>query len=313
MAIPGKLPSLVRPALLGPSGEPGAATFAPSAALDAPLDTVAVRKPRAVAEEDPVRPLIIAHRGASHDAPENTLAAFRLAFQKHDADGIEFDVRLTQDGKVVVFHDEDTSRLAPQKLTVRESTLAQLQQLDIGQHEGIIQRIPELKDVLALVPAHKKAFVELKEDMLNDKALAQAVAAELERNDPRIFASAFDGGTLAAFHQAAPEFPTALLFEAQATQGEHTLRPEDAASMADASHAQALSPHYQIVLDGVPRNWGDRPVNVWTVDSPEAMQALAKKGVASIITNEPGMAREALGRGPAPVNSDWLTAGIEER
>ena len=77
--------------------------------------------------------LIIAHRGASHEAPENTLAAFRLAWEEQ-ADGIEGDFYLTSDGQIVCIHDKTTKRVAPKQpeLTVAKSTLKQLRSLDVG-------------------------------------------------------------------------------------------------------------------------------------------------------------------------------------
>ena len=77
--------------------------------------------------------LIVAHRGASHDAPENTLAAFRLAWEK-DADAIEGDFYLTRDQQIVCLHDETTERTAPGQtcLQVAESTREQLRTLDVG-------------------------------------------------------------------------------------------------------------------------------------------------------------------------------------
>ncbi len=75
--------------------------------------------------------LIVGHRGASHAAPENTLAAFDLAWQE-GADGAEGDFRLTRDGRIVCIHDEDTERTAGKKLVVATTTLAELQQLDVG-------------------------------------------------------------------------------------------------------------------------------------------------------------------------------------
>src|SRR5687767_10257607 len=73
----------------------------------------------------------IAHRGASHDAPENTLAAVRLAWAQH-ADAVEVDVHLTRDGRLAVIHDPDTQRTAGVARVVAQSTLAELQLLDVG-------------------------------------------------------------------------------------------------------------------------------------------------------------------------------------
>ncbi|MFV2065815.1 MAG: glycerophosphodiester phosphodiesterase family protein, partial [Pirellulales bacterium] len=98
--------------------------------------------------------LIVGHRGASHDAPENTLAAFQLAWQR-GADGVEGDFYLTSDGHIVCIHDADTERVAGEKLIVAESTLADLRQLDVGAWKGERwrgEKIPTLEEVLATVP-----------------------------------------------------------------------------------------------------------------------------------------------------------------
>src|SRR5512138_815337 len=81
------------------------------------------------------RPLVLGHRGASADAPENTLAAFRLALEQ-GADGVELDVWRCRTGEVVVLHDEDTRRVAGSPLRVREATLAELRALDVGAWKG---------------------------------------------------------------------------------------------------------------------------------------------------------------------------------
>src|SRR5271170_7325637 len=89
---------------------------------------------------------VIAHRGASYDAPENTLAAFRLAWQQ-GADGIEGDFYLTDDGEIVCLHDSDTGRTGDRKLSVGQSTLAQLRTVDVGVSKGEKfrgERIPTL-------------------------------------------------------------------------------------------------------------------------------------------------------------------------
>ena len=79
---------------------------------------------------------VIGHRGASSEAPENTLVANRLAFQQN-ADGIEVDVRLTKDHKLVCMHDKNTLRTAGQELVIKESTLNKLKSLDVGLWKGM--------------------------------------------------------------------------------------------------------------------------------------------------------------------------------
>ena len=109
-------------------------------------------------------PLVVAHRGASRDAPENTLAAFKLAWEQ-GADAIEGDFLLTKDNKIVCIHDKSTERLAERKLLVRESPLAQLHELDVGLHKGEKfkdTKIPTIDEVFATIPAGKKIFIEIK-------------------------------------------------------------------------------------------------------------------------------------------------------
>ena len=109
---------------------------------------------------------IVAHRGASFDAPENTLSAFRLAWQQK-ADVVEGDFYLTKDKHIVCIHDKTTKRVAPKQatLTIAKSTLAELSALDVGswKHPRFAnERIPVLEEVLATVPKGKRIFVEIK-------------------------------------------------------------------------------------------------------------------------------------------------------
>ncbi|NIL97886.1 MAG: hypothetical protein GTO53_09115, partial [Planctomycetales bacterium] len=109
-------------------------------------------------------PLIVAHRGASGDAPENTIEAFQLAWQQ-GADAIEGDFHLSQDGQVVCIHDKDTQRTAGQALIVAESSLEDLRKLDVGSFFGPRYsgaRIPTLAEVLATVPQGKKIYLDIK-------------------------------------------------------------------------------------------------------------------------------------------------------
>src|SRR5262245_61979826 len=111
-----------------------------------------------------VRPLIIAHRGASHDAPENTLAAFRLAWQQ-DADGIECDFYLTRDEAIACIHDETTKRTAGVDLTIADATLDQLRGLDVGSWKDkrwAGERIPLIEQVFQTIPKGKRIYIEVK-------------------------------------------------------------------------------------------------------------------------------------------------------
>ncbi len=106
-----------------------------------------------------------AHRGASGRAPENSRRAVSLAFER-GADAVEIDVRITSDEQVVVFHDADTNRVGSRDRLVRDQSLAQLRELDIGQWKGaeyIGERITTLSELLTIIPAEKTVFVEIKD------------------------------------------------------------------------------------------------------------------------------------------------------
>ncbi len=90
---------------------------------------------------------IIAHRGASHDAPENTLAAMRLAWDQK-ADAVELDLWLSKDGRIVVLHDRDTKRVGGSAIPVAEQTWAEIGRVDVGAWKD-----PRFKDERIPTPA----------------------------------------------------------------------------------------------------------------------------------------------------------------
>jgi len=109
-------------------------------------------------------PLIVAHRGASRQAPENTLPAFKLAWKK-GADAIEGDFHLTKDGHIVCIHDKGTWRVAKKQLIIKNSTLEELRKLDVGvirskEYKGTV--IPTIAEVFSTIPENKKIYIEIK-------------------------------------------------------------------------------------------------------------------------------------------------------
>ena len=168
------------------------------------------------ASESP--PLIIAHRGESHLAPENTHAAFDLAW-KQGAAAIELDVHLTADDQVVVCHDEDTYRTTGKitKQVIASSTYAQLRTLDVGAWKAPAyagEKLPLLSEVLARTPAQGIVFIELKP---NHKALVPATIAVMKasgRAPDLMPVICFHPPLLAEFRQQWPDgSPTYLLVE----------------------------------------------------------------------------------------------------
>ena len=229
------------------------------------------------------RPLIIGHRGASADAPENTLAAFALALEQ-DADGIEFDVQLCADGIPVVMHDDTVDRTCDGAGRVSDLTLAELRMLTIdGEHP-----VPTLDEVFAALGRRTLYNVELKGLGVSDGGLSAAVARVLAAHDvaDRVIISSFSPFVVRLARQAMPGVPVALLREHRPLRLAHALL-----------RAQADHPYYPLVDEALMR-WARRRglrVNVWTVDDPAEAQRLVRLGVHGIITNRPAGLRAIVG------------------
>lgn len=242
----------------------------------------------------PGRPLVLGHRGASADAPENTLAAFRLAVEQ-GADGVELDAWRCASGEVVVFHDDDARRIAGSPLRVKDATFAELRALDVGAHRGAAfrgERIPLLAEVLEALPG-AIVNVELKSKG-RDLGLAAEAARVIARAhaEDRVIVSSFDYRLVAAFRAAAPRLPVGLLFE----HGHRwRLRTWLAARLMGVA---AVHPERVLVTPARAAAWRARglAVNVWTVDAPEDVERLVDLGATAVITNVPGRTRELVRR-----------------
>ena len=150
-----------------------------------------------------VEPLIVAHRGASFDAPENTLPAFKLAW-KLGADAVEGDFLLSKDGHIVCVHDKKTKKVADQNLEVVHSTLKELQALDVGswKHEKFSgTSIPTLPQVFATVPKGGKIYVEIK----CGPEIVPALIKEIQRSglsDEQVILICFNAEVIREFKKA---------------------------------------------------------------------------------------------------------------
>ncbi len=159
------------------------------------------------------QPLIIAHRGASGQATENTLPAFQLAFEI-GADGIEFDIQITKDGKLVVFHDETVNRLTDGTGSIRSKSLAEIKSLNIKNHFNSDQLfIPTLDEVLSIVPRQVIVNIEIKGDSLFQTDITQKLQSTLIHfPDPdRVIISSFNILQLFRAKRLMPGFKRGLL------------------------------------------------------------------------------------------------------
>lgn len=249
----------------------------------------------------PNRPLIIAHRGASFDAPENTLAAFRLAFQQ-DADGIEGDFHLTADGHVVCFHDDTARRTANVDRRVAEMTLAELRALDVGRWKDerfAGERVATLAEVVAFLPPAKLLLIEVKCGVAIVPVLANALKPYRDR-----FANfrvmSFDANVVAAAKQAMPSLKTFWLTGWKRTgAGGITPTPADVVATLRTLNADGVDAAHELYAlhpDLIPVvHAAGFEAHAWTVDDPGTARALVAAGVDSITTNRPDLIRERIG------------------
>ena len=246
--------------------------------------------------EDLPHPVIFAHRGASAQAPENTLASFELALSQ-GADAIELDAKLSADGEVVVIHDPTVDRTTNGHGRVAQLSLTELHSLDAGsffseKYRG--QKIPLLEEVFEAVG--KKLFinVELKNydapyDQLVEKVCALVKKHEMEK---KIILSSFLASNLKKAKSFLPEIPRGLL----ALRGwKGAWARSFGFSFGDYV---ALQPHLTDVTKQqiVRVHRLKRRVYVWTVNKTEDMARLNNWGVDGIFTDDPQLALRALGR-----------------
>ena len=239
---------------------------------------------------------ILGHRGASSDAPENTLAAFLLALEQ-GADGVELDARLCRSGEVVVFHDERLERLTGGRGRVVETSWGELSRLEVrrsGTSGGAPARIPLLSEVLEALPRTAFVNVELKSEDWNGTRVADAAGSLLEAggHDGHVVVSSFDPRCLLRLALGHPRLKRGLLLDPDRSQlvQRHLTLP--------LLGRDAVHPEVSHLEERDVRRWhaSGREVAVWTVDDPQVARRLRGWGVDTCITNRPGALRAELER-----------------
>lgn len=239
-------------------------------------------------------PEIIAHRGASADAPENTLAAIQLAWQQ-GADAAEIDVMLTADGQLVAIHDDTTLRTCGVDWTVKDRTLAELKTLEVGswkspQFAG--ERIPKLSEVLDIIPVGKRLFIEVKCGADAILELVRVLSAAKTAHQQTVLIS-LDFDTIVAVEHALPDRVAFWVTEQFAT-GESNA-PLRLATTELIQRTLAAGLDGLDINDLVERPSGDIALIrqaglgtcIWTVNSIDRACWLRAEGMESITTDVP--------------------------
>src|SRR6185436_16667379 len=234
---------------------------------------------------------VLAHRGASAYAPENTLAAFRLAIEQR-ADWLELDVQQTKDGQLVVFHDLRMERTTNGRGNLRDLTLEQVQALDAGSWYGAQfagERVPTFEEVVALARERGiRIFPEVKDPRFYP-GIEERVAAVISANgyEDSTIVQSFDMTSLERLRQANPRLKLAALYTATAP-----LRGEPPAGVT------VIGPPWELVnIDPTlvrDAHAGGRQVVVWSVDSALPVRGLIDARVDGIITSRPDVVRSIL-------------------
>lgn len=226
----------------------------------------------------------VAHRGGRGEGwpSENTIAAFEEA-RRRGAVAIEFDVRTSADGEVMVAHDVDLWRVGADRRRVCDLTRKELEALPLRDGSS---RIPSLEAVVAWANEHRIAMnCELKHDVPSRRRLAKGAAKILEGARVPLLVSSFDPVTLALFANVAPEVPRAQLTEhAQGFERELLHR------LAKPPLVQVVHPEYVEIDEAFVARAKDRGLRIgtWTVNTPARAEALLRMGVDYVITDDVG-------------------------
>lgn len=240
------------------------------------------------------RPTVIAHRGASAYAPENTLEAFRLAVAQ-GAHAIELDAKLTHDQRVVIYHDMRLGRTAAGAARIRDTNLADLEQLDASQGfpGGYAPtHIPTLDVVLEAIAPHLPINIELTNynDLFDD--LPQRVTELVTRYQAteRVWFSSFNPIALHRIARLLPQVPRGFLV-LPGSRGWLIYR-----TFAPFIPHQAVHPHVSSVTPALVRHHQRRGkrVYVYTVNSPSVMRRLFALQVDGIFTDDPVLAQRVI-------------------
>ncbi|WP_162785322.1 glycerophosphodiester phosphodiesterase family protein [Bacillus sp. P14.5] len=235
------------------------------------------------------RTLIVAHRGASALAPENTLSAFDAAVSL-GADYIEVDIQMTKDGKLVAMHDVTVDRTTNGTGRVKNFTYTEIASLDAGSWFGPWfkgQRVPSLDAILDRYSGRTGILIELKHPSIYpdmEEELAKTLFSRISSSEPppNIIVQSFDKQSIQEFHQLLPAVPTGLIVAASEF-------PVGDDLFAIEGFTSFITPQSTLVDASFMKQAKERNLNVfsWTVSDPGTARTLRNLNVNGIITNYP--------------------------
>lgn len=230
------------------------------------------------------RPHVIGHRGASGEAPENTMASFELAVSQR-CDLIELDVQLTSDEVLVVMHDPAVDRTTDGRGLVKDFTLAEVKRLNAAARFPAAtdaERVPTLDELLEWAAGRIPVAIEIKGGPIHYPNIEGRVVEAIRRHrlTDSIVVISFDHVTLLHLKQLAPEITTGVLY---------ACAPVQPSSLALAAHSDALLPHWadlskEMVADA---HEHDLAISTWAVDGEMELRWVLSMGVDAIATNYP--------------------------
>lgn len=251
--------------------------------------------------------IVVAHRGASSDAPENSLSSFKLAWEQ-GADAVEGDFYLTADKQIVCIHDATTKRVSGVNLKVAESTLATLAKLDVGSWKDqrfLNERIPTIQEVLAVIPPGKRIFIEIK---CGPEILPYLKPLLMDSNldSKQLTIISFNQDVIRTAKLVMPDFQTYWLIDFKKDKQKGLWYPsvDDIVETASRIGADGIDVRAQVDLFDTAFLMrcmeAGLSLHAWTVDDANDAMKLGQLGFDSITTNRPAFLLQSLSRQTKP-------------
>lgn len=242
---------------------------------------------------------VIGHRGASFYAPENTLASINLAWEQN-ADGVEIDIHLTKDNRVVAIHDATTTRTSGVNLKIKETVSDELRNLDFGKFKSekfAGEKIPFLEEVIATIPPTKILFVEIK---CGKEVLPYFKQIVIDSGKiSQIVVIGFELSVVSACKSLIPEVPVYWLVTRSKNPSTNRYNPYNIDNLVRVALKNKLN-GLDANCDGLNKKFVQKAksanlkVYAWTVNDPYEAMRLKKIGVDGITTDKPDLMLKTL-------------------